>query len=146
MEQYSPIWNGASKRDLHSLDSIQKKCFQVCGVPNKELSNLRLHPLFHRRNVAGLSTFYKIQKNIAPPPLQEINLRAYVCRKSTRQNLALSSGGVVVPFSKTTHHQMSYIPSYSRKWNSLPNELTDRRIGPNLNTFKRKVNCYLLNL
>ena len=146
MEQYCPIWNGAPKRDLHFLDSIQKKCFRVCGVSNKDLGKMRLHPLSHRRDVAGLSTFYKIQMGIAPPALQDINPPTFVSRKPTRLDGNLSSGGVVVPFSRTSHHQMSYIPSFSRKWNSLPANLIDRRNVVNLNSFRKKANSYLMSV
>ena len=145
MEQYSPIWCGSSQRDLHSLDSIQKKCVHLCGISRENLVKQRLQTLSHRRSVAGLSTFYKLQKGLTPCSLQSIKPDPFMSCRQTRQSHSLMNGGVIIPKSHTTQHQNSFIPMFSRRWNNLPDKFSSENAKTNLLSFKTNVNKYLLH-
>ena len=144
MEQYAPIWHGSSQRDLHSLDSIQKKCLHFCGISRQNLLAERLQPLAHRRKVAGLSTFYKLQRGLVPTALNCVKPEEFISSRETRLSTSLLGRGVKIPRSRTLHHQQSYIPNYCRLWNDLPHQLTCSRKEVNLLRFKRDVNRHLL--
>lgn len=145
MEQYSPIWCGSSQRDLHLLDSIQKKCVHLCGISKENLLKERVQSLSHRRSVAGISTFYKLQRGLAPSALQSIKPDPFISCRSTRHSTSMMDRGVRIPRSRTTQHQQSYIPLFSRRWNDLPVNLTAVNTKHSLLSFKKSVNKHFLH-
>ena len=68
MEYCSPLWAGAPASHLSQLHAVETKAFGIIGISREEAEPLVLS-LSHRRQVGGLSIFYRLLSSLAPPPL-----------------------------------------------------------------------------
>jgi len=144
MEYCGPIWENSSNEYLKKLDCIQNKALRLIGRKGPELN---IHNLQHRRNVSGLSQFYRMVCGMAPPSVTDLVPNFKAPSRDTRvvsqsHHLQLSLGR-----SKTEHHRKSFIPKYSHIWNSIPvscmyNSQDGNIFG--LQGFKECVNKWLL--
>ena len=68
MEYCSPFWAGTPSSHLSQLDAMETKAFKIIGISHDEAESLGLS-LSHRRQVGGLSVFYRLLSSLAPPAL-----------------------------------------------------------------------------
>ncbi len=66
MEYCSPLWAGAPASHLARLHAVETKAFRIIGISRDE-ANSKGFSLTHRRQVGGLSVFYRLLSGLAPP-------------------------------------------------------------------------------
>ena len=66
MEYCSPLWAGAPASHLSRLHAVETKAFQIIGFSHDEAESVGLS-LSHRRQVGGLSVFYRLLFGLASP-------------------------------------------------------------------------------
>ena len=96
--------------------------------------------LLHRRKVASLSVFFKID-SLVDHPVRGIFPAQYVLRRPTRRALAAHSPSVEMPRSRTVQFSRSFVLSCVRLWNGLHESVF---AGEGLGAFKTSVNRFLL--
>ena len=106
-------------------------------------THLVFNSLRHRRQVAGITVFRKMQCSLLPHPLDSLKLPQLKAYRSTRQSSASHQHTVVIPKSRTSQQQRSFLASYARLWNSLPASVVD---VPSGQSFKSNVHHHLINL
>ena len=74
--------------------------------------------LWHRRKVASLSVFFKID-SLADHPVGGLFPAQYVLRRPTRRALAVHSRSFKMPRSRTVQISRSFVLSCFRLWNGL---------------------------
>ena len=127
LEYASSIWDPHLTKDRDTLERIQRRA--GCWIANAHgpnvsvtelLRDLSLEPLDVRRRVSRLTFLYKVlNEHVAVPP-DKIDL--VLCRRparglSTRQRF-------VIPRSRSTQYQESFVPRTISEWNSLPDTVT----------------------
>ena len=138
--EYSPLtWGGAAAKHLALLDQVQRRARRIIedSVP-RVASNLQ--NLQQRRDVAGLTTMFKIQQ-MNTVHLQPLRQPARQVQRTTR-TVVQTPEALAEPRCRTQHQQRQFIPKYVRMWN---NYLT---IHPNiarhkLQSFKCHVNDWV---
>ena len=135
LEYCCPLFNNIPIGALQLLDNVQRRAANLFPSMSNLLDSLEL-----RREVAGLSQMYRIVNGSAPQMLLD-SLRVEPLRATrlTRQSES-SMGSLQPPRSRTTHHQMSFLPFYIRRWNVLPDDVT---LCNGLADFKRRVAHHL---
>ena len=101
---------------LELLDKLQKRICRTAG-PSLAAS---FEPYVHRRNVAGLSLFYRYYFGRCSPELAE--LVPYSRERSTRYSDRLHDFSVTIPRCYKDVHVNSFFPRTARLCNSLPIE------------------------
>ena len=146
MEYCSPVWQSASSGVLRKLDSVQHKAIKILGGNGDEMPSLNIYSLGERREVAGQCQLYRMIHHIAPDPVSDLlpsfNNPIHFSRKvSNSHHLQLK-----VLKSRTDHHYTSFLPTYARMWNSLPNKVMYEDNGAlrGLQSFKVATNNFLL--
>ncbi len=109
------VWGGCTNEDSDKLE-----CLQLQAARRHLYFETGWESLKERRRKRKLSQFYKIYNGLAPTCLSE-KLPANVNSKSN-YNMR-NAGNIIVPFTRTTLAYMSFIPSTSRLWNELSNEI-----------------------
>ncbi len=120
LEYGSPAWNPWHKKDVNSLESVQRRCTRL--APN---TNLSLETLEHRRQMADLCETYKMRNGLYKNDYSQffttpgLNLRGHpykLAKKYTRTDIAkhFFSNRVV------------------NSWNTLPgpSQLSQPRLSP----------------
>ena len=74
--------------------------------------------LWHRRKVASLSVFFKID-SLVDHPVRGLFPAQYVLRRPTRGALAAHSRSFEMPRSRTVQFSRSFVLSCVRLWNGL---------------------------
>lgn len=118
--EYSPlVWSSCPPSYLHLLNKIQERARRL--IESKRDGNsppILLQPLQHRRNVAGLCVFYKVHI-LRVMHLASLRLPAARSHYNTRGAPRSSLEQLEVPFARTEQYLRSFLPKYSRIWNSL---------------------------
>ena len=93
LEYCSPIWSTVAQfgeqqqqSNLRILDSLQNKA--ISSLPLNLHDALGIQSLRHRRQVAGLTVFRKMQCSLLPHPLDSLKLPQLKAYRSTRQSSA----------------------------------------------------------
>ena len=144
--EFSPLtWGGAAATHLGLLDKVQRRAERLI---NGEDAEEQLHTLQHRRDVAGLCVMYKIHEmgvehlsplRQAPRPVPRVT-RAAAADTTQR---ALKEGR-----SHTLHHQLTFLPRYTRLWNKFVTSAPKEELEPSmrsLHRFKCATNEWLLS-
>ena len=106
LEYCSPIWGTAAQSNLRILHSLQNKA--ISSLPLNLHYALGIQSLRHRRQVTGLTVFRKMQCSLLAYPLDSLKLPQLKAYRSTRQSSASHQHRVVIPKSRTSHHQRSF--------------------------------------
>ena len=138
--EYAPLaWGGAAAKHLSLLDRVQDRARSIIqdGDPTQEphLQNLQ-----HRRDVAGLTTLYKIQQQ-RTAHLQPLRQPARQVQRSTRR-VERTPDALAEPRCNTQHHQRQFIPKYVRLWNEFLAFFPDIETY-SLQSFKCQVHAWL---
>lgn len=146
MEYCSPIWQSAPGVTLTKLDAIQRKAIHCMGEHGDTIPNFNMYKLAERRQVSGGCQLYRMFHGIAPPAVCELLPNLSVSQRYSRQVANRHHLQLSVTRSRTEHHMNSFVPSYVRLWNSLPNDVIYGNNGDllNLEAFKRCLNRFLL--
>ena len=138
MEYCCHVWAGAPSCYLELLDKLQKR---ICRTVGLSLA-ASLEPLAHRRNVAGLSLFYRYYFGRCLSELAELVPLPYSRGRSTRYSDRLHDFFVTIPRCYKDGYVNSFSPCTARLWNSLPTECFP--LNYDLSGFKSRNNRYLL--
>ena len=68
MEYCSSLWAGTPASHLAQLDAMETKAYKIIGMSHDEAESMGLL-LSHRRQVGGLSVFYRLLSGLAPSAL-----------------------------------------------------------------------------
>ncbi|XP_042890291.1 uncharacterized protein LOC122265191 [Penaeus japonicus] len=114
MEYSSLAWGGAASNHLHLLDRVQDRTKRLFDGTE---FNSKLDSLQHRRDVAGLSTMFKIQE-MHVPHLQPLRLPMRRPERTTR-SVEQVPAALEEPRCYTSHYQRQFLPKYSKLWNTF---------------------------
>ena len=115
MEYCSHIWAEARSCYLELLDKLQKL---ICRIVGPSLAD-SLEPLAHRRNVAGLSLFYRYYFGRCSSELAELVPRPFSRGRSTLYSDRLHDFSVTIPRCYKDVYVNSFYPRTAKLWNSL---------------------------
>ena len=142
--EYSCLaWGGAAPTHLATLDRVQRRAERLIWELHPEQQSTLLS-LQHRRDVAGLTTLYKVQV-VGDNHLQPLHQPKRCTGANTRSALATPSA-LTVPRSHSSHHQRQFLQTYVRWWNRFlasdycPDDLSVAQCG--VQRFKVKVNMW----
>ena len=116
MEYACPIFVNSAGYALRALDRIDARAKRLFPtVPSDTLT--------HRRDVAGLCVLHSIVHGNVPSLVKSIiKPTPLPVTRTTRYNDCLNLAALKIPVSKTEAHKNSFLPYYTRLWNSLGNE------------------------
>ena len=127
LEYGSPVWMSAATSHLSLLD-------RVVGQVSRLSGGSVCCDLWHRRKVASLCAFFKIDSLVFFPA-------QYVLGRPTRGALAAHSRSFEMPRSRTVQFTRSFVLSCVRLWNGLHECVF---VGEGVGAFKTSVNRFLL--
>ena len=133
LEYCSPVWMSAATSHLSLLDRVVS---QVGRLSSGSVSS----DLWHRRKVASMSVFFKID-SLVNHPVRGLFPAQYVLRRPTRGVLAAHSRSFEMPRSRTVQFSRSFVLSCVRLWNGLHESVF---ASEGLGAFKTSVNRILL--
>ena len=133
LEYCSPFWMSAAASHLSLLDRVVSQVGRLSGGSVS-------CDLWHRRKVASLSVFFKID-SLVDHPVRDLFPAQYVLRRPTRGALAAHSRYFEMPKSRTVQFSRSFVLSCVRLWNGLHESVF---AGEGLCAFKTSVNRFLL--
>ena len=133
LEYCSPVWMSAATSHLSLLDRVVS---QVGRLGGGSVSC----DLWHRRKVASLSVFFKID-SLVDHPVRVFFPAQYVLRRPTRGALTAHSRLFEMPRYRTVQFSRSFVLSCVRLWNGLHESVF---AGEGLGAFQTSVNRFLL--
>ena len=133
LEYCSPVWMSAATSHLSLLDRVVS---QVSRLSDGSVSC----DLWHRRKVASLSVFFKID-SFFDHPVPGLFPAQYALRRPSRGALAAHSRSFEMPRSRTVQFSRSFVLSCVRLWNGLHESVF---AGEGVGAFKTSVNRFLL--
>ena len=136
LEYCSPVCMSAATSHLSLLDRVVS---QVGRLSCESVSC----DLWHRRRVASLSAFFKID-SLVDHPVRGLFPAQYVLRRPTRGALAAHSRSFEMARSRTVQFSRSFVLSCVRLWNGLQPLHESVFAGEGLGAFKTSVNRFLL--
>ena len=140
--EYSPLtWSSCPPSYLATLDRVQRRAQRLMESRVPPHMPSYLQPLQQRREVAGLSVMYKVH-HLRTPHMTPLTLPAPLPPSQATRSAPYREEQVVVPFSRTEHHQRSFLPHYSRLWNEMVRR-TDLHHSNSLQHFKQGVNTWV---
>ena len=107
----SPVWMSAATSHLSLLDRVISQVGRLSGGSVS-------CDLWHRRQVASLSVFFKID-SLVDHPVCGLFPAQYVLRRPTRGALAAHSRSFEMPRSRTVQFSRSFVLSCVRLWNGF---------------------------
>ena len=143
--EYAPLtWGGAAPTHLEMLDKLQRRAERlIYGDPHDS----PLPTLQHRRDVAGLTTLYKIQEQEAEN-LRPLRQEARPVPRATRAATAdATRRALKVERCRTLHRQLQFLPHFTRIWNTLVSNVSEEDLLTFMKSqqrFKQYVNKWLL--
>ena len=142
--EYAPLtWSSCPPSYLGLLDKVQNRAQRLIhGKMTPGLQPLPLQSLQHRRDVAGLCAIYKIHRESAPHLAKLRQPWATPIPHATR-DAHTREHQLTVPFSRTETFLRSFIPRYTRLWNTVVRQ-TDIHLAATLQSFKCAVNAWLM--
>jgi hypothetical protein len=146
MEYCSPIWQNAPCTALNKLDTIQRKAIRCIGAVGNEIPLLNIYSLNERRQVSGGCQLYRMFHSIAPHPVCKLLPPLLVSQRDSRSVTSSHHMRFLVKRSQSQHHMCSFLPTFVKLWNSLPNEVMYGSNGEVrcLQGFKSHLNKFLL--
>ena len=145
MEYASLCWMNASPTTLSQLDNIQKKALKIISVDEvAACSSLSINTLNHRRQVAAVTTLYKMYTSVCPYDPHAMLPPPYVRRRVTRSSLPMPDHALTIPDVKTHTLDRRFVHSHTRVWNSLPEYVVREITDTGLQAFKCRVHGHLL--
>ena len=144
LEYASPVWNGCSTADSHSLErfqlSLARATFGSSFASNlsksQVLSHLGWPTLSWRRRRQQLVYFWQLKNGFGPPSLS-VRLPAAVTERCP-YNLR-SSHSSQVPFCSSSSRLSSFMPSSCILWNTLPASVISAKSTA---SFSRQLDCF----
>ena len=133
LEYCSPVWMSAATSYLSLLDRV---VIQVSRLSNGSVNC----DIWHRRKVASLSVFFKID-SLVDHPVRGLFPAQFVLRRTTLGALAAHSRSVEIPRSRTVQFSRSFVLSCVRLWNGFHESVF---AGESVGAFKTSVNRFLL--
>ena len=133
LEYCSPVWMSTATSHLSLLDRVVSQVGRLSGGSVS-------CDLWHRRKVASLSVFFKID-TLVDHPVRGLFPAQYVLRRPTSGALAAHSRSFEMPRSRTVQLLRSFVLSCVRLWNGLHESVF---AGEGLGAFKTSVNRFLL--
>ena len=127
------VWMSAATSHLSLLDRVVSQVGRLSGGSVS-------CDLLHRRRVASLSVFFKID-SLVDHPVRGLFPAQYVLRRPTRGALAAHSRYFEMPRSRTVQFSRSFVLSCVRLWNGLHESVF---ACEGLGAFKTSVNRFLL--
>ncbi len=116
LEYAAPVWNPYTASNINKLEDTQKFALRICSkqwnLGYQELLDLTCLPTLENRCLYfKMCTLYKIVYNLIyfPPDVITPKLNSTALLPLLHQ-----------PFSRTTAHQSSFVPSSVSLWNNLP--------------------------
>ena len=144
--EYAPLtWSSCPPSYLNLLDKVQDRAQRLITQrvpPGRHLTPLQ--PLQHRRDVAGLSAVFKIHRVRAPHLSSLRQPWAAPHSHVTRDSHTRDQQQLTVPFARTETYLRSFLPRYTRLWNSQVRQ-TDIHQTAALQAYKSAVNKWLMN-
>ena len=134
LEYCSPVWMSAATSHLSLLDRVVGQVSRLSG------GSVVSCDLWHRRKVASLSVFFKID-SLVDHPVRGLFPAQYVLRRPTRGALAAHSRSFEMARSRTVQFSRSFVLSCVRLWNRLHESVF---AGECVGDFKTSVNLFLL--
>ena len=142
MEYSFLSWGGAAKTHLALLDKVQRRAVRLIEDGATGPLHTNLDPLQHRRDVAGLTTFFKVHHEHTSH-LQPLRQQQRLAVRTTR-TVERAPAALMEPQHNTSHYQRQFIYRYCKLWNAylcVDNDLANNTVQ----SFKCKVNSWLLN-
>lgn len=138
----SPVWSPHFKRQVHSLESVQRSMSKFI-LSNWEASyvercqDLKLLPLSFRREITDLLFLYKILHDVIDVDFSDT---VHIIDHD-QSNLRSANNGPVLSahFARTETFKASYFNRITLLWNSLPMHI---RQSSSLNVFKSKLTMF----
>ena len=143
MEYAALAWGGAAQTHMAILDKVQDRAMRLAtNARNYNHGDpIMIDPLQHRRDVGGLTVFYKANiKEVEH--LTPLVLPRQTPTYLTRTAQASQGESVVVPHPHTTHFQRAFLYKYAMIWNELCCNINVNNIQT-VHRFKNYVNKYL---
>ncbi len=141
--EYAPLtWSSCPPSYLGLLDRVQKRDQRIITSktpPGQVLPPLQ--PLQHRRDVAGLCAIYKVCRQGAQH-LASLRQPWAIPHPHTTRDAHTRHHQLRVPFARTESSLRSFLPQYTRLWNSMVRQ-TDIHQAVNLQIFISAVNTWL---
>ena len=140
--EFSPLtWGGAAPTHRELLDRMQRRAERLL---HGEAGNSSLQPLQHRRDVARLCVMYKVHIMDAEH-LRPLRQAPRPVPRLTRAATADSTHHALKePRCNTLHHQLQFVPTYTRMWNEFVTTHPDaKKALGNMSLFKKAVNTWL---
>ena len=150
--EYCPLtWESCPRTYLNKLENVRRRAQRLIDAKERYEHQQQQHPqgrpqqqllqsLNHRRQVSGLCVMYKIHK-MGVSHLSSLKSQPSACvtHRRTRHG---NERSLNVPFSRTEQHLRTFVPKYSRLWNSLL-LATDLDASISMQTFKEGVHRWL---
>ena len=133
LEYCSLVWMFAATSHLSLLDRVVSQVSKLSGGSAS-------CDLWHRRKVASLSVFFKID-SLVDHPLRGLFPAQYVLRRPTRGALPADSQSFEMPRSRTVQFLRSFVLSCVGLCNGLHESVL---AGEGVGAFKTSVNRFLL--
>ncbi|XP_042878297.1 uncharacterized protein LOC122257201 [Penaeus japonicus] len=134
--EYSCLaWGGANNKYLCILDKVQERARKI--IEDRSPHHIgNLDSLQHRRDVAGLTTVFRIQRQEVAH-MQAMRLPGRRAVRTTR-TVEQAPAALEEPRCFTAHYQRQFLSRYSKLWNKLMCNI--RVEAYSLQSFKCKVN------
>nr|CAH7733832.1 unnamed protein product [Callosobruchus chinensis] len=111
----------AALTTLSILDAVQRRAIRLIGDP---ALTCHLQPLSHQRIVGDLSLFYRYSNGFCSSELTSIIPPLSKRARCTRKTSSSHPRAVVLHTSRTERYDHTFVPSVSRAWNGLPENLS----------------------
>ena len=146
MEYATSSWMSASPTTLGLLDSIRKKALRIIGVDLDEARiELNISSLHQRRQVAAVAVLYKMRTSKYTMDLRTLFPQPCAVRRATRSSMSMPCHVPAVPVSRTVPTGRTLIHTADHLWNTLPDNVAGDITENSAQTFKRRVNEYLVS-
>ena len=143
MEYAMLSWSSCPQTYLRLLDKIQERAQRIIEYKRSPLDLPHsFQTLQHRRDVAGMCVFYKVQV-LCIAHLDSLRLPSTINTGHNTRSTNNLDHKVVIPFSRTEQYKRTFHPYISRCWNLC---LQDIMINdcPTIQCFKNNVNTWRL--
>ena len=140
LEYASPVWTNCTQDQKNRIEEIQRESMRAITGGIVGTSHLRLYQecgwtsTHERRNRKNLTVFFKLVNRQTPEYMA--NLIPNKVQDKTTYNLR-SSQDLSQGTTRSTFFQNSFIPSTTKTWNTLPQQLKNSK---DINEFKRQIN------
>ena len=143
MEYAMLSWSSCPQTYLRLLDKIQERAQRIIEYKRSPLDLPHsFQTLQHRRDVAGMCVFYKVQV-LRTAHLDSLRLPSTINTGHNTRSTNNLDHKVVIPFSRTEQYKRTFHPYISRCWNLCLQEIKINDC-PTIQCFKNNVNTWRL--